>query len=245
MQTATLKTEWGTLVYRDSGNSGGSGTPRIFLHGTGCAAEDWAPVIAQLPAEHRCIAPDFRGHGASTVPMHPFTLTDLADDIGRLLDVLDLRHTTLIGHSLGGMVAMRIAERSDRVTSLLLLEGWTSLAAAQRAFTAGRFYGTLSETAITQIKQRSQATRHRFEPNIWHRFWESVQKFDARAYLKHAGIPIYEIYGSMGRNRLTAARLQIPENRNIRTVWVPGAGHYLPHERPEAVAARIKEHLTD
>ena len=117
-----------------------------------------------------------------------------------------------------------------------LLEGWTSLSSAGSAFDPGRFYGSLSETAIAQIQQKAEATRNRFQSEVWHDFWESVKNFDGYAYLERARIPIYEVFGNMGRNDLTQEKLRIPSNPNIQWVWVPNAGHYLPHECPAEVA---------
>lgn len=229
----TITTDWGEMAYLDSGDSG---CPLLFLHGTGCDASDWMPVIERLPSEQRCIAPDFRGHGQSAVPTQPFTLADLAGDVLLLVDFLGIQELVIVGHSLGGMVAMEVAQRSSCVVGLVLLEGWTSLANAGSAFDAGRFYGSLSETAIAQIQRKSEGTRNRFQSEIWNDFWKSVKNFDAYAYLQHASIPIYEVFGSMGRNDLTEDKLRIPSNPNIQWVWVPNAGHYLPHECPSEVA---------
>ena len=65
---------WGEMAYLDSGDSG---CPLLFLHGTGCDSSDWIAVIEELSRNLRCIALDFRGHGQSTVPTQPFTLADL------------------------------------------------------------------------------------------------------------------------------------------------------------------------
>ena len=163
-------------------------------------------------------------------------LADLADDVLQLANNLRLQELVIVGHSLGGMVAMEVARRSSRVIGLVLLEGWTSLANAGSAFDAGRFYGSLSAAVIDQIQQKAKTTHSRFQPEIWHHFWESVTEFNAYIYLQHASIPIYEVFGGMGRNALTEKRLRIPPNPNIQWVWVPHAGHYLPHECPAEVA---------
>ncbi len=223
----------GELAYHDSGNLP---SPLIFLHGTGCDASDWMSVTDALPRNQRCIALDFRGHGQSPVPTQPFTLTDLAEDVLHLVDNLRLQGLVIVGHSLGGMVAMEVAQRSSRVIGLVLLEGWTTLSAAGSSFDAGRFYGSLSETAIAEIQQKSKTTRSRFQPEIWNHFWESVTAFDASTYLQQAGIPIWEVFGGMGRNALTKKKLRIPPNPNIQWVWIPHAGHYLPHECPDEVS---------
>ena len=132
---------WGEMSYFDSDNSG---QPLFFLHGTGCDASDWTAVIKELSQNGRCIALDFRGHGRSTVPTQAFSLADLAEDFLYFTDDLNLQELVIVGHSLGGMVAMEIARRSSNVAGLVLLEGWTSLSAAGSAFDAGRFYGSLS-----------------------------------------------------------------------------------------------------
>ena len=224
------------MAYHDSGNLL---PPLMFLHGTGCDASDWMPVIDGLPRNQRLIALDFRGHGQTTVPTQPFTLTDLADDVLHLADNLRLQELVIVGHSLGGMVAMETAQHSSRVTKLVLLEGWTSLAAAGSSFDPGRFYGALSQEVIDQIQQKAKTTRSRFQPEIWNHFWGSVTAFDAYTYLQQAGIPIWEVFGGMGRNALTEKKLCIPPNPNIQWVWLPHAGHYLPHECPAEVAKVI------
>ena len=170
------------------------------------------------------------------MPTQAFSLADLAEDVLHLIGDLRLQELVIVEHSLGGMVAMEIARRSSNVAGLVLLEGWTSLSSAGSAFDLGRFYGSLSETAITQIQGKAEATRNRFQPEVWHDFWESVKNFDAYAYLARARIPIYEVFGGMGRHDLTEQRLRIPSNPNIQWVWVPNAGHYLPHECPTEVA---------
>ena len=229
----TIPMCWGEMSYADSGNAGQS---ILFLHGTGCDSSDWTAVIERLPRTLRCISLDFRGHGESTVPTQLFTLTNLAEDVGQLIDDLGLQGLVIVGHSLGGMVAMEVARRSQRVVGLVLLEGWTSLSSAGSAFDAGRFYGSLPQAAIAQIQRKAKETRSRFNSEVWHDFWESVENFDAYAYLKQARIPICEVFGSLGRNDSTAQQLRIPSNPNIQWVWIPNAGHYLPHECPVEVA---------
>ena len=228
----TILMPWGEMAYFDSGSSM---PPLLFLHGTGCDASDWTPVTEKLPCKQRCIALDFRGHGQSSVPTQSFTLGSLAEDVQHLANHLGLHELVIVGHSLGGMVAMEVAQHSFSVTGLVLLEGWTSLASAGSAFDAGRFYGSLSQTEIAQIQAKSEGTRNRFQSEVWNDFWESVKDFDAYTYLQGAHIPILEVFGGMGRNDLTEQQLRIPPNPNIQWVWVPNAGHYLPYECPAEI----------
>ncbi len=149
MSIKTVTTDWGEMAYVDSDRSR---LPLLFLHGTGCDLWDWMSVVEGLTPHLRYIALDFRGHGQSSVPLKPFTVADLADDVLFLTDYLQVQEMLLIGHSLGGMVAMEVARHSLRVAGLVLIEGWTSLSAAGEAFETGRFYGSLSETEIAHIQ---------------------------------------------------------------------------------------------
>ena len=217
-------------------DTGGTGSALIFLHGTGCEASDWEPVIERLPPSVRCVALDFRGHGKSAVPTAPFALADLAEDALRLADLLGIEEFVLAGHSLGGMAATAAARRSKRLRGLALFEGWTRLGAGGSAFDEGRFYGSLPKRAVAEIQRKSQETRRRFQPEIWRRFWNSVEAFDGYDILQSAEMPVLEAYGGMGRNASTREKLRVPPNPHIRWQWISGAGHYLPHERPAEVA---------
>ncbi len=238
--TKYLQTSWGEMAFADSG---GSGSTLLFLHGTGCDSMDWLSVIDDLPQNHRSITVDFRGHGKSSVPTQPFTLQDLAFDVIHLMNSLGLQELILVGHSLGGMVAMAAAKHCLQIAGLVLLEGWTSLSSASSAFDDGRFYGLLSDTQINETKHKSEETLKRFNPDMWNSFWTSVREFDGYSYLESASIPIFEVFGEMGKNDFTEQKLRIPPNPNIQVIWIPNAGHYLPHECP-AVVAEICQNLS-
>ena len=227
-----MRCTWGEMAYGDSRRTA---TALLFLHGTGCDSRDWDGVTSALGPGVRAIAADFRGHGSSAVPRAAFTLEDLAADVILLADHLGLGELVIVGHSLGGMVAIEVARRWPRLSGLVLLEGWTALSAAG-AFEGERFYGALPHARVEEIKGKDVRTRGRFAPQVWSAFWRSVEQFDAYAYLEGATIPILEVYGGMGRTRRTRRALRVPENPNIEWVWIAGAGHYLPHERPDEVA---------
>lgn len=230
---SALNTCWGEMVYS---NSVGTGYPLLFLHGTGCDSMDWRSVTDKLPTHQGHITLDFRGHGKSSVPTEPFTIDDLANDVIHLIASLSIQKLILVGHSLGGMVSISVVNRCPQVAGLVLLEGWTSLSSAGRAFDDGRFYGSLSDAEISAIQQKSNITRSRFKAAVWNSFWNSVREFDGHSFLENASIPIYEVFGEMGKNEYTEQKLRIPSHPNIQIIWVPHAGHYLPHECPAAVA---------
>ncbi|OGV69532.1 MAG: hypothetical protein A3K19_13925 [Lentisphaerae bacterium RIFOXYB12_FULL_65_16] len=228
-----LPRPWGRLWYSDSGDRGPA---LVFLHGSGCDSADWDATIRCLPPGTRVVCVDFRGHGNSDAPRTAFSLRNLASDVLELLRRRRLRRAVLVGHSLGGMVALDAASRSARVAGLVLLEGWTSLDAAGKGFAAGRFYGTLGPAEIRRVQQKFEAAKARVSLPRWAEFWVTVQRFDALDYLRRAQIPIFEVYGELGRLGDSDRLLRVPRNRHIRWHWIAGAGHYLPHETPATVA---------
>lgn len=230
---AVLSLNWGEMSYEDTG---GDGAALVLLHGTGCDSADWYGLLRHMPPHTRTVRFDFRGHGRSTVPREPFGLGALAADVLAAIRTLELDRPTVVGHSLGGMVAMEMARREPRIAALVLLEGWTRLAVVGRAFAGARHYGALPEPRVAEIKLKAEATRGRFGEDVWRGFWSSVERFDGEAFLARAGIPILEAYGGMGRGPATRELLAVPPNPAIEFAWIEGAGHYLPQERPGDVA---------
>jgi len=227
-----LEMSWGKAAFSDTG---GDRPALVFLHGSGCDSADWAETTGRLPPGCRVTTMDFRGHGGSDVPARPFELRDLANDVLALVRCLEIRKVLLVGHSLGGMVAMDAAPRCDRVAGLVLLEGWTRLE-ANYAFEGDRMYGLLAPSAIEAIRRKAEMAHQRLTQQLWEHFWKSVESFDAEPFLRATRMPVIEVYGGMGRKTSPRKKLLLPEKANIELIWIPGTGHYLPHERPAEVA---------
>lgn len=122
----------------------GEAAPAVVLAGSlGSTLEMWDPQVAELSQHLRVVRFDTRGHGRSPVPPGAYCIDDLADDLLRLLDRLDIARAYVVGLSLGGMSAMRLAARNpDRVDHLALLctsallgpaQGWRDRAATTLA----------------------------------------------------------------------------------------------------------------
>lgn len=94
----------------------------LLLHGLGSRGSDWRQQIVALAGAYRVIAPDLRGHGASRAPGGHWRMADLAGDIFALLNQLAIRRVHVVGFSLGGMVALEMANRRPhRLASLCLI----------------------------------------------------------------------------------------------------------------------------
>ncbi|MGA6207434.1 3-oxoadipate enol-lactonase [Nocardia testacea] len=139
--TATDPTTSVELSYQASGPGG---APTVVLLGSlGSDRSMWDPQIAALTADHEVLAVELRGHGESPVPAGDYTVAELAGDVLALLDRLGRDAVHLVGLSLGGAVAQRIAaHHPTRVRTLTLLctaakfgtpQAWLDRAAAVRA----------------------------------------------------------------------------------------------------------------
>jgi len=104
----------------------GSGTrPFVLLHGFTGSRRDFAPRVRELAALGRVVLPDLRGHGESTNTgdVDGYSFDQLVADLLAFLDALEIEHCDLLGHSMGGMVALRAAlHRPERIASLVLMD---------------------------------------------------------------------------------------------------------------------------
>src|SRR5579862_4621599 len=118
---ATIKTSDGTeLYYKDWG----SGKPVVFSHGWPLSADAFEDQMFFLASRgYRCIAHDRRGHGRSSQPWNGNDLDTYADDLAKLIETLNLKDATLVGHSTGGGEVARYIGRhgTKRVAKAVLI----------------------------------------------------------------------------------------------------------------------------
>jgi pimeloyl-ACP methyl ester carboxylesterase len=104
---------------------GRGGIPLVLVHGFTGSRIDFADVIDDLATDRRVVAWDHRGHADSTNTgdLATYTFDQLVADMEALVDELDLERFDLLGHSMGGIVAMRyVLAHPDRVRSLILMD---------------------------------------------------------------------------------------------------------------------------
>jgi len=99
---------------------GEAGSPVVILHGLFGAAKNWTTIAKRLQDEYRVIALDLRNHGQS--PWAPsMHLNDMAEDVAKFMAANGLQGAPVVGHSLGGKVAMALALRHSQVVGRLLV----------------------------------------------------------------------------------------------------------------------------
>ena len=114
----------------------------VLSNSLGATRGMWDPQVPALAERYRVVTYDTRGHGESPAPAGPYSLDDLVDDVVALLDRVGAQRAHVVGLSLGGMTAMRLAAREPaRVNRLVALatsakpdpQGFLDRAAAVRA----------------------------------------------------------------------------------------------------------------
>ncbi|WP_433444800.1 alpha/beta fold hydrolase [Nonomuraea sp. CA-141351] len=120
-ESATLSLEDGNIQVCQDG-------PRdapvlLLIHGSASSTRSWDALVPMLTGSHRVIRIDLPGHGRSAEPAdRSYALPDQGRRVGEALDRLGVKHTIVVGHSSGGVVATALAEqRPDLVTALALI----------------------------------------------------------------------------------------------------------------------------
>jgi pimeloyl-ACP methyl ester carboxylesterase len=114
----TMHTSFGPVSYTDEG----SGPPILLLHAALHDRTDYRPVTAALSRGRRVLAVDWPGHGASPLPSTPLPAAHFGDLLIEIADRLDLANAVLVGNSVGGYAACRLAlERPERVAGVVLI----------------------------------------------------------------------------------------------------------------------------
>ncbi|MFW0784076.1 alpha/beta hydrolase [Gordonia sp. CPCC 206044] len=125
MRTVTdtrVRVEYHTVHgYRRAYRIAGSGPALLLIHGIGDNSSTWDAIIPTLAQHYTVIAPDLLGHGRSDKPRADYSVPAFANGMRDLLVVLGITKVTVVGHSLGGGVAMQFCYQFPRFAERLVL----------------------------------------------------------------------------------------------------------------------------
>jgi non-heme chloroperoxidase len=240
--------------------------PIVLAHGWTADRRVWAAVARRLVGEgRRVVVYDQRGHGASTLGWDGMTVEALGDDLCAVLEAVDARAAVIGGHSMGGMGAQLFALRhpdvlAQRVQGLVLIS--TAAAHVSSSEAAARATGLLMGSPAVQRAMASDAigpflvrsshgrgvsltaldaTRRTWlgtKPEVRAGFLPALAGLDLTALLPTVTIPTVVVTGS--RDTLLPSRRSRQIVRLVpgaRLEVIPGAGHQLPFEAPDRLAA--------
>jgi pimeloyl-ACP methyl ester carboxylesterase len=246
----------------------GRGRPLVLVHGLADDHRAWRKVLPWLALEHRVILYDFRGHGQSSAGEADGTLKQLADDLGTLLDHLDVEHPALAGFSLGGTIIMRFAiDHAKRVERLIPIATSSRVGRAAAEWYVDR--ARLAQLGVDELLPHlEQDTREQFAsaPDLAeeHLVIRRQSTADPRGYANAcramARLRDEPLDPELGR--ITAPTLVVaaaddqlcpPKAADMIAAGIPGShvevversGHQLPVQQPEALARLMLEFLAE
>jgi len=152
----------------------GTGKPVVFSHGWPLDSDAWESQMVFLASHgYRCIAHDRRGHGRSGQPWNGNDMDTYADDLSELIELLDLKEATLIGHSTGGGEVARYIGRygTSRVAKLVLMGSVTPVMLKTTANPEG-----VPISAFNDIRVGVTADRSQFFKNLSEAFYGANRK---------------------------------------------------------------------
>jgi pimeloyl-ACP methyl ester carboxylesterase len=145
----------------------------VLIHCFTCAIDWWDGVLPRLQATHRVVAVDLLGHGGSEKPGSGYTIPHQADVVAEALDRLGVEGAEIVGHSLGGTVAVALAERHRDLASRVVI---IDTAAGHHSRGSLGFIAGLA-----------------FRPVIGEAFWSIKPDFATRKGLEVAFAPGFEV----------------------------------------------------
>ena len=229
----------------------------------GSSLDMWEPQAAALRGQFRVIRYDHRGHGRSPVPPGPYQIADLATDVVRLLDRLDIPAAHFCGISLGAMTGMVLAAtHPQRVRRLVLCctaarmptpEAYGQRAAAVRREGTATIAASVVARWVTpgfaaghpELLRRLQAMVADTSDEGYAACCEAIEAMDLRGLLPRISAPTLLIAGAedpatppVEAERIAA---RIP---NAQVQVLSPAAHLASVEQPEAVTSLLVSHLT-
>jgi 3-oxoadipate enol-lactonase len=243
----------------------GAGPPVILIHGFTLDSRLWEAVIGPLSAGHTVVAYDVRGFGRSSVPREPYAHRD---DLRALLDAKKLDRVALVGHSVGSHQALEFAlAYPDRVERLALV-GPSVLAGVPFPPDINAAFAAMAEEGKKGSVEAAKAIWRevgwflpaRERPEVAASLDAMLQSYSGWHFsnqnpaiplepppgdrLAEIRVPALIVVGErdLPYNHEIAGRLeqQIPD---ARKVVLPGIGHMVPMEAPDALSAELKRFL--
>jgi 3-oxoadipate enol-lactonase len=158
--------------------TGGNGKEvLLLLHGNFASWRWWQPILKNTPGGYRAYAPDLRGCGDTDQPEEGYTIAQHAEDLNQMIGVLGLKRLHLVGHSLGGCVALEYAlNHPRRIRTLTLVapapgQGATVIKASSNGYVSPSCPGTvlnairLAEQIGTYRRVMEKALTHMMKPD--------------------------------------------------------------------------------
>ena len=245
----------------------GKGKDVVFLHGRVGDTEDWRAQLDLLSSSYRVASLDQRGRGKSAAPEkeEDYSIDIFVDDVFQWLKLLEIDKCCLVGHSLGGKVAVNFALAHPEALSALVLVDATSEKSTmtpeattlmEETFRLARSQGTGAAFAYDLTNNPATRTRFRSHPETLERMRHktiltpvdgyiysrtaSMKKESVTSRLPEIKVPTLIVYGEDDLPFITAVKTLNEGIAGSELVEIKGVGHAPQYEAPD----RFNEALT-
>ena len=220
---------------------GRRGQPIIFLHSWLGSWRYWLPTMEYVSERYRAYAIDFWGFGESDRQLHTFSISEYVDMLRRFMENMGMQRVALVGHGMGGMVAIRAAaEHPELFTKLLTINTpihGTQLQPMLKPGTFSRLLGRQNPSNIwtryvREVKFSDSLMQHeivedtdRLEEHLVTAVLNSILETDLSSDLARLEIPLLAMYGE--RDTLVSPEPIDEESRTFKqTLRLPKGGHF-------------------
>lgn len=235
----------------------GQGTPLVLLHGFPLDHHLWDDVAPLLADRFDVITPDLRGFGESTTVDSAYDMDDYASDIAGLLDQLGIEQAAIVGHSMGGYIALAFARLyPHRMRGLGLVSSQALADAPERK--EGRYksaddvskngIGSVVEAMASKftndqnLQAYARSSMERQQPAAYIGALKAMaERPDSTSFLSSFQFPVVIVHGDADSlipvDRARDVKAALPQ---AHLVEVPGAGHMPMMEAKEQTAEALK-----
>jgi esterase len=251
MQPALISGPEGVLAIDDGGRGG---LPVVLVHSLAGSSAHWSETLERLRSTRRAVALDLRGHGRSEPPKNgDYSIAGMAGDVEAVVDTLDLRKFILVGHSMGGGVALTYAgDHPDRIAGLLLLDpigDSTQIPEDERNTfleSLDANYDSMIQEYWSQIAGPNSTVRERLLSDLRAtpreavvRVLHEVMRFEPGPALARYRGPILSVVTPFNDEPFSVHRLGDGFPHHI----VQGTGHWIQLDKPEVFDRVLEEFL--
>lgn len=250
-----IRCEGSNICYSDQGQ----GEVIVLLHGFCGSSAYFEQVIPFLSGSYRVIAPDLRGHGASDAPLGAYSIDQMAEDVLSLLNHLEIPEVYLLGHSMGGYVALSFAQRqASRLKGFGLIHSTgypdgeearekrlKSVSTIQNegitTFVDALVPGLFAPGAASRLLERAKEIGYKTPPQgAAGALLAMRERPDRRDVLSASALPVLLVAGTED-GLVPPERIFTTDKANVTKATIPGAGHMSMYEAPERLAEIIKD----
>ena len=245
------------LYYEDWGVKGQ--VPLIFLHGVMGSSEIWKPQVDHFKNQRRVTILDLRGHGQSDKPLGKYSIAQFSDDLHSFMKNLDIEKAVIVGHSLGGMTALRFTlDHQDMVDKLILIDTTAKASSSFRTkllLSLSKILMDVSHRSFLKIYLSRYSDLEDFDLEeaiakllktpkyVTKSCFSTIAGFDVTSELANIRVPTLIIHGRESSTPLVLAEYMNEHIPQAELVIIEGAGHASPKENPDEIWKAIEKFI--